>query len=45
MFDLKDILSSSLYVFGDLVAVCGPEQERAENQHIQRALEKGKPAE
>jgi len=35
---LEQIVRGSLNVLGNLVAVSGPEQEGAQDEHVQRAL-------
>jgi hypothetical protein len=39
VFDLKQIVGSALNMAGDLVPMSPPQQERAQNNHVQRALE------
>src|SRR5215471_16348001 len=39
VLDLEDIFGAALNVFGDLMSVRGAQQQRAENQHVERSPE------
>lgn len=38
MFDLQEMVGGALNVFGDLMAVRGTEEKRAQDKHVEGAL-------